>query len=89
MAMMSAITPVGTPRSSAVATSAFPPNMSSTPTTAAPIHSRRCGRRHPPRARLSTIRTVPATRNRIAGPTSGGIVWFDRSIARYVVPQKK
>jgi hypothetical protein len=81
--------PVGTPMSSAVATSAFPPNSSSTPTAAEPSHSRGRGRRHPPRSRLSTSRTAPATRKRIAGPTSGGIDTFERSIARYVVPQKK
>jgi len=47
------------------------------------------GRRHPRRIPLQPIRIAPATQDRIPGPTSGGILWLDRSSARYVVPQKK
>ena len=87
--MINATMPVSTPRCSATATEPLPPRSSSRPTTAAERHCVVVGRRHPPRARLQPIRIAPATENRIAGPTSGGMVWFVRSIARYVVPQKK
>ena len=88
-AMISATMPVSTPRCSATATEPFPPRSSRQPTTAAERHCRAVGRRQPRRIRLQPMRIAPARQNRTAGPTSGGIVWLDRSIARYVVPQKK
>jgi hypothetical protein len=87
-AMINATIEVGVPMLSDTATRAFPPSSRNTPTTAAAFHCAPCGR-SPLRHADHANSTVPANRNRIAAPSSVGMVSLTFSMPRYVVPHTK
>ena len=88
VATSSAATPESM-RSSESATPPFPPRSNAPPTIAAASQWRPVGPSpaRSPRRTENQYRTAPATRNRAADMSSGGIVSIATMIPRYVEPQ--
>jgi hypothetical protein len=84
-AMMRATIPVGTVFS-AMDTRPFPPNIRNVPMMPALRQWRATGR-SPVRQSRNANSSDPATRKRVAAPTSGGIDALTLAMPRYVVPQ--